>query len=427
MENMTISEKILARASGKKKVTPGEIVFAKPGVVVINDSIGPTFIKALTEEVGLKKVKEPDKIVVGFDHFVPAPSLGAAETQKMERKFVQENGIKAFFDVGRHGINHQLMAEKGFARPGILYVGDDTHAITLGAFGAFAVAVGYDIVPIFATGECWLRVPESIKLNLTGNFRNGVMTRDLILLIVHDLGYDGALYKVIEFTGPAVEAMSIDSRMVLCNLVNQTGAKTGIINPDEKTISYVKERTKEPFEAVRSDLEATYEKEIDYDISNLRPQVAAPPSPINSKDVADLEGVEIDQAYIGSCASGRLEDLRITAKILKNKKVHPRVRMIVIPSSQEIYLNAAKEGLLEDIVRADGVVCAPSCGPCGGGHSGVLASSEVCIATGVLNYPGRMGSVEAKIYLASPATVAASAVNGKITDPTNLLKRGEAK
>lgn len=416
---MTITEKILARSSSKKKVSVGEIVLAKPDIAVNMDTFFPFIIKALNK-IGIEGVWDPNRVIVVFDHKIPADSVNVAEMHKTIREFVKETGIKYFYDVGRGGISHQLMAEKGHARPGMLYVADDTHAITLGALGTFAVALGFDIVSVLTTGKTWFKVPESIKFNIVGNFDKGVMSRDLIQRIVGDLGSDGALYKVMEFDGPTVGAMSIDGRMTMCNAVNNAGAKTGIVNPDQKTIDYVKRRTKESFDVLKSDKDAEYTDILDYDVTKLEPQVTLPPTPVNVKSVVDVENVEIDQAYIGSCASGRMEDLRVAARILKGKRIHPRVRMFIVPSSQEVYQRATNEGLIEIFGQSSALVCAPSCGPCAG-YWGTLAAYEVCVATSVLNTPGRMGSHKSQIYLASAATVASSAIEGKICDPRGFM------
>lgn len=419
---MTIAEKILAKASGKKEITTGEIVCARVDMAAVTDTT--IFTKGVVEaleEVGIKRVWDPDRIAITFDHRVPDHNVTSAEVHKTIRKFVREQNIKFFYDVGRHGISHQIFAERGHARPGMLYVADDTQATTLGAFGAFAVMLGIDMLEVFATGETWFRTPETIKFNITGYFGEGVMSRDLIQWILADIGSDRALYKVMEFDGPTVNGMSIDSRMTICNLVTNAEAETAIINPDQKTVNYIKTRTKEPLRVMNSDADAIYEEVFDYNVAGLEPLITLPNDPLNSKAVVEADGIEIDQAYIGSCASGRIEDLEAAAKVLAGRSVHPRVRLIIIPSSQEIYLNAVRQGLMEVFIQAGASIFAPTCGPCFGAHSGVLAAEETCIATAPLNLAGRMGSDKAKIYLASPFTVAASAVEGKITDPRKFV------
>jgi 3-isopropylmalate/(R)-2-methylmalate dehydratase large subunit len=419
---MNVSEKILAKASGKKRVSPGEFVWATPDKAYMMDRMTPTYYNFL-KEVGLRRVYDSNQIIVSFDHHVPADSLAAAERQRICREFVREQGIKHFYDIGRAGINHQFMAEIGHARPGTLIVGDDTHAPALGGVGAFAVGLGMDIGYVLALGKAWFRVPESFKISITGKLPVGVMSRDLIQWIIgeHNLGSRGAVYKALEFAGPTVDKMSIDGRLTLCCLSVQSGAKTGIVNPDRKTMDYVKARAREPFEALKSDLDAEYEEVLNYDVSGLEPQVAFPPAPNNVKTVTEAEGIEIDQAVVCSCAGARIEDLRAGAEILRGRKVHPGVRMIVIPVTQEVYLDALEEGLIKVFIQSGAVVCAPTCGACSGALAQVVAG-ETTIQSSVLNSPGRCGSPEARIYLASAATIAASAVNGKITDPRKFLE-----
>lgn len=419
---MTISEKILSRAAGKTKVDPGEVVFAEPDMVVINDSLGPTVVRSMFE-MGVKKPWNPKKVVINFDHFVPAMNQGAADGQAFLRKFAKETGVN-FIEVGSHGINHQVTAERGFARPGMLYVGDDTHATALGAFGAFAAAVGFETSALLAMGEIWFRIPESIRIKVRGSLRKGVMPRDLIAKVSSDLGSDGAAYKALEFVGPGIDSMSMDGRMTVCSLAPHPGAKTAIIAADDRAIDYVKSRTREEFEVVKSDPDASYCDELDYDMSTLEPRVAAPPSPTNGKAVEEVAGTRIDQGFIGSCADGRLEGLEVAARILRDKKVSPDCRLVVIPASQEVLLEATKAGYIETLVKAGAAICSPSCGPCPGFHSGLLGKDEVCISTSTLNSPGRMGSRDALVYLASPATVAASALEGRIADPRPYLEDG---
>ncbi|MEM3357001.1 MAG: 3-isopropylmalate dehydratase large subunit, partial [Candidatus Bathyarchaeia archaeon] len=322
------------------------------------------------------------------------------------------------------GVCHQIMVEKGYVTPGALIVGADSHTCTYGALGAFATGIGStEAAAVFATGSIWLKVPKAIKVNVKGSFQRFVTPKDLILFIIGQIGVDGAVYKSVEFAVPTLRCINIAGRMTLCNMAVEMGAKNGIIEPDETTLNFVKSRTNEdlkPIELLRSDPDASYEKVIDLDVKDLGPQVSCPPSVDNVRNVTEVAGVEINQAFIGSCTNGRLEDLRLAAEILKGKKIKNSVRMIVIPASKEIYLQALREGLLEIFIEAGGVVCNPTCGPCLGGHLGVLASGEVCISSSNRNFIGRMGSTEANVYLASPATVAASALTGKITDPREL-------
>jgi 3-isopropylmalate/(R)-2-methylmalate dehydratase large subunit len=417
---MNLIEKILAKASGKKEVFPGEIVEAKIDVAMIHDLTGPLTIEQF-KKIGAEKVWDANKIVVIFDHLVPASTIEAAELQKMVREFVKEQKIKNFYDVGRGGISHQVMVEKGFVVPGEVIVGADSHTCTYGALGAFSTGIGStEMAAVFVTGKLWFKVPKVIKICVEGRLQELVTPKDLILSIIGKLGVGGATYKGIEFAGTLIKEMSIDGRMTLCNMVVEAGAKAGIIEADEKVFNYLQGRTKKNFIKISSDSEASYEEEIEFDSSSLVPQIACPPSVDNVKPVVEVEGEKIDQAFIGSCTNGRLEDLRLAAKILKGKKVNQNVRLIIIPASQEIYAKAIEEGLIEIFLESGGIVCNANCGPCLGGHMGLLGENEVCISTSNRNFIGRMGSKKAKIYLASPATVAASAIKGEIIDPRNL-------
>jgi len=417
---MNITEKILAKASGKKEVSPGEIVNAKVDMAMVHDLTGPLSVKTF-RKIGVKKVWDNQKIVVDFDHLVPANSERAAELQRVMREFVKEQNIDNFYDIGRGGVCHQVMPEKGHVRPGELIVGADSHTCTYGAFGAFATGIGAtDMAAVFATGALWLKVPSVIKVNVEGRFQSHVTAKDLILKIIGELKADGAIYKGLEFTGPIVRNMSIDGRMTMCNMAIEASAKNGVVEPDEITLNYVKERTNKPFQIVKNDPDAEYEKILNLDVTNMESQVASPHSVDNVKPVSEVAEVNIDQAFLGSCTNGRIEDLRLASSFLKGKKVKDGVRMIVIPASQEIYLQALQEGILEIFLKAGAIVGNPTCGPCLGGHLGLLASGEVCVSASNRNFVGRMGSPKAYVYLASPATVAASAVTGKITDPRSM-------
>ncbi|UCC58811.1 MAG: 3-isopropylmalate dehydratase large subunit [Candidatus Bathyarchaeum sp.] len=419
---MNIIEKILARASSKREVSPGEIVEASIDVAMIHDLTGPLAIKSF-REIGAKKVWNNKRTVVILDHIVPASSVRSATLHKIVRNFVEEHNIKNFYDVGLGGVCHQIMPEKGHVRPGETIVGADSHTCTYGAFGAFATGIGStEMAAVFVTGKLWFRVPEVIKVNVTGSFQKLVTAKDLTLNVVGKIGADGAIYKGIEFGGSTIRNMSIDGRMVLCNMAVEMGGKAGIIEPDEKTLDYVKGRTDKAFNPVKSDPDATYERVLDIDISELEPQVSVPHSVDNVKPVSEVEDVEVDQAFIGSCTNGRLEDLRSAAWVLKGKKIAKGVRLLVIPASQEIYLNALNEGLIKTFMKAGATIGNPNCGPCLGGHMGLLAEEEVCISSSNRNFVGRMGSTKSYVYLASPATVAASAVTGKITDPRRLME-----
>ncbi|MEJ2126283.1 MAG: homoaconitase large subunit [Candidatus Bathyarchaeota archaeon] len=416
---MNIIEKILARASNKNEVVPGEIVEANIDVAMTHDLTGPLAVKSF-KEIGAKKVWDADKIVVILDHLVPASSVISAGLHKTMRDFVNEQGIKNFYDVGRGGVCHQVMPEKGHVRPGDVIVGSDSHTCTYGAFGAFSTGIGStEMAAVFATGKLWFKVPEVIKVEVTGNFQNLVSAKDLTLKVVGEIGADGAIYKGLEFTGQTIRDLTIDGRMVLSNMAVEMGAKAGLIEPDQKTMDYVNARTDMSFTPQKSDSDATYESVVDIDVNNLEPQVAVPHSVDNVKPVSEVEGTELNQGFIGSCTNGRIEDLREAAKILKGKQIAKTIRLIVIPASQEIYLNAVKEGLVNIFMEAGATVANPNCGPCLGGHMGIMTDGEACISTSNRNFIGRMGSTKSYVYLASPATVAASAITGKITDPKN--------
>jgi len=420
VKSMNIAEKILASASGKDEVKPGEIVDAKVDMAMANDITCPLAIKAF-KEIGTPKVWDKNRIVMILDHQVPADSVKSAELHKIMRAFAKEQGIPLFYDVGYGGVCHQVMVEKGHVQPGELVVGADSHTCTYGCLGAFATGIGStEMAGVFATGKIWLRVPSSIKVNSKGKFQRFVTPKDIILYVIGKVGADGANYKAVEFTGPSISGISISGRMTLCNMTVEMGAKTGIINPDEVTLEYVKAVSKKPFKTLTSDPDASYERTIKVDLEKLEPHVACPHSVDNVKPVKDVEGIRIDQAFLGSCTNGRLEDLELAVKFLDGRKVARNVRLIVTPTSQEVYMQALQCDLFEVFVKAGAFVCNPTCGACFGGHMGLLAPGEVCISTSNRNFVGRMGSPEAEIYLASPATVAASAVAGKIVDPTSF-------
>lgn len=417
---MNVTEKILAKASGRKEVSPGEIVEAKVDVAMVNDVTGPLAVKAF-QEIGARNVWNEQRIVIVLDHQIPAESVKSAQLHEIMRKFAKEQRIENFYDVGHGGICHQVMAEKGYVRPGNLIVGADSHTCTYGAFGAFAAGIGStEMAAVFTTGTLWFKVPNVMKINVVGNFQKFVTPKDLILNIIGQVKVDGAIYKGVELSGSTVQDMSIDGRMTLCNMSVEMGAKNGIIEPDETTLKYVKNRTSEASTPLKSDPNAAYEKILDLDVTEMEPQVSCPSSVDNVKRASEVKNVKIDQAFLGSCTNGRLEDLRLAARFLKRGRIKHGVRMIVIPASQEVYSQALREGLIELFVEAGAYVSSSSCGPCFGGHIGVLAPGEVCISSSNRNFIGRMGSSNAHVYLASPATVAASALTGKITDPRLL-------
>ena len=420
---MNIIEKILANASGKKHVSPDDIVEANIDVAMTHDLTGPLAIKSF-REIGAKKVWDKDKVVIILDHLVPASSVISAGLHKIVRNFAEEQNIKNFYDVGRGGVCHQIMPEKGHVRPGEVIVGSDSHTCTYGAFGAFATGIGStEMAAVFATGKLWFRVPEVIKVDVEGKFQKWVTAKDMTLNIIGKIGADGAIYKGLEFGGSTIRDLTIDGRMVLCNMAVEMGAKAGIIEPDKKTLDYVNARTDKPFTPVKSDPDAEYERVVDVDVSDLEPQVAVPHQVDNIKPVTEIEGTEINQAFIGSCTNGRLEDLQSAAQVLKGKKIDKGVRLIVIPASQEIYLNAVNEGLIRAFMEAGATIGNPNCGPCLGGHMGIMADGEACISTSNRNFIGRMGSTKSFVYLASPATVAASALTGTITDPRKVMEK----
>jgi 3-isopropylmalate/(R)-2-methylmalate dehydratase large subunit len=418
---MNITEKILAKASGKKVVYPGDIVDANVDVIMVHDLTGPLAIEAF-KKIGIQKVWDNKKIVVILDHQVPAESVKAAELHKTMRLFAKDQNLK-IYDVGRGGICHQVMPEKGHVTPGTVIVGADSHTCTYGAFGAFATGIGStEAAAVFATGKIWFKVPSTIKISVKGELQKFVTPKDLILAIIGKMRVDGAIYKAVEFTGPTIKKMSMAGRMTLCNMAVEMGAKNGIIEPDEITRDFLEGRVKSlpDFKALKSDQNSVYESTVEFDVSKMKPQVACPSSVDNVKPVSEVGNVPIEQAFIGSCTNGRIEDLRYAAQILKGKKVKDGVRALVIPASQEVYRQAMKEGLLEIFTDAGAIVCGSACGPCLGGHIGLLAAGETCVSTSNRNFIGRMGSTQANVYLASPVTVAASAVMGKITDPTIL-------
>jgi 3-isopropylmalate/(R)-2-methylmalate dehydratase large subunit len=411
----TIAEKILARASGKKKVVPNEIVMTQVDVAMSHENAD--VVLRSFHEIGIKDVWDREKIVILFDHRIPADSEKTATTQKRLREFVKKQGIKYFYDL-KEGICHQVLAEFGHDRPGEVLVGTDSHTTTHGAFGTFATGIGgTEMAAVWATGELWLKVPETIKIIIKGKFKKYVSAKDLILHIIGRLGADGAIYNAVEFHGETIHSMSIASRMVLSNLSMEMGAKVAFVVPDDKTISYVKERTQKEFEVILPDEGGSYIREMEIDVTNLDSQVACPHTVDNVKSIKEIAGTKINQALIGSCTNGRLEDLSVAAEILENKNIHPDVRLLVIPASRKVYLEALRRGYIEIFIRAGGLVLNPGCGPCLGAHQGLLAPGEVCVATTNRNFKGRMGSSEAFVYLSSPATAAASALKGEITEP----------
>ncbi|MGD6809754.1 MAG: homoaconitase large subunit [Candidatus Bathyarchaeia archaeon] len=416
---MNITEKILAKASGKKSVAPGEIVDANVDVLMIHDLTGPLAVESF-KKIGAEKVWNNEKVVIILDHQIPAESVKAAELHKTMRQFAKEQKIR-IYDVGRGGICHQVMPEQGHVVPGSVIVGADSHTCTYGAFGAFATGIGStEAAAVMTTGKIWFKVPQAIKINVDGEFPKYVTPKDLVLNIIGKLGVDGAIYKSTEFTGPTMKAMSIAGRMTVCNMAVEMGAKNGIVEPDQTTKEFLQNRVQNlpDFEVLKSDKDAKYECTVDIDVSKMEPQIACPSSVDNVKPISEVGDVIVDQAFIGSCTNGRLEDLRLAAQIMKGKKVKDGVRALVIPASQEVYKQALAEGLTEIFTETGAIVCGSACGPCLGGHIGLLAAGETCVSTSNRNFIGRMGSTKANVYLASPAVVAASALTGKITTPS---------
>lgn len=418
---MTITEKILAAHAGKERVIPGELINCRLDLVLANDITAPVAINEF-EKLGMDRVFDPTRVVLVPDHFTPNKDIKSAEQSKLMREFARKFGIVNYFEVGRMGIEHCLLPEQGLVVPGDCVIGADSHTCTYGALGAFAPGVGStDLAAGMATGECWFKVPESMKFVFHGKLRPWVTGKDLILHCIADIGVDGARYRSMEFTGDAIEALSVEGRLTMCNMAIEAGAKNGIVPPDEKTEVYIKRRAKRPYRFYTSDPDAHYVEVREYDASLIEPQVAFPHLPENARPVSEAQGIAIDQVVIGSCTNGRIEDLRIAAYILKGRKVHPNIRLIVIPGTQEIYLQAIREGLLEIFVEAGGAVSTPTCGPCLGGHMGILAKGERALATTNRNFVGRMGHPESEVYLAGPAVAAASAVTGCITHPKEVV------
>ena len=420
---MTITEKILAAHAGLKQVVPGEIINCRVDVALGTDITAPLAIQAF-REMGATTVFDKAKVILVPDHFTPNKDILSADQCLLMRKFAQEQGLVHYLEVGRMGIEHALLPEMGLVGPGYLVVGADSHTCTYGALGAFATGVGStDLAAAMATGEIWLRVPETIKFIYTGRLQPWVGGKDLILYTIKAIGVDGALYQAMEFTGETISSLEMANRFTMANMAIEAGGKNGIFPVDEITLEYLRGRMESNYTIYQSDADASYAAVKEYDCSGIEPQVACPSSPANVKGVRALAKVTIDQAVIGSCTNGRLEDLRIAASIIKGKQVAPYVRLIVIPATQEIYLKALQEGLLEIFVQAGAAVSTPTCGPCLGGHMGVLGAGEVAIATTNRNFVGRMGHPTSQVYLANPAVAAASAITGKITHPEEVVNK----
>lgn len=427
---LTITEKILLAHTKEKEIHPGRFILANVDLALGNDITAPIAIKEL-KKAGIKKVFARNKIALIPDHFTPAKDAASAAQAKILADFAKRHKIKHYYEVGRMGVEHALLPELGLVKPGDLIIGADSHTCTYGALGAFATGVGStDLAGVMAIGRVWLRVPESVKFIYYGKLNKWVTGKDIILYTIGDIGVDGALYKAMEFTGETIRSLDIDGRFSICNMAIEAGGKSGIIEPDEIIREYlrkhqtsnIKHQTyKSKIKDLKSDKEAKYSEVREYDVRKWKePAVACPHLPSNVKPVSELKDTEVNQVVIGSCTNGRISDLRISAKILRGKKVHPDVRMIVIPATQNIYLQAIKEGLVEIFVEAGAVFSTPTCGPCLGGHMGILDKGERCIATTNRNFQGRMGHPDSEVYLSNAGVAAASAIKGRISHPDNL-------
>lgn len=417
---MTMTQKILAAHAGLQEVVPGQLIEAGLDLTLANDVTAPISIRVM-REYGFDRVFDRRKVCLVMDHFTPNKDIKSAEQCKLCRDFAREHDLLNFFDVGAMGIEHALLPEQGLVTIGDAVIGADSHTCTYGALGAFSTGVGStDLAAGMATGRAWFRVPSAIKFNLTGELSPWVSGKDVILWIIGRIGVDGALYQSMEFSGPGVASLSMDARFTICNMAIEAGAKNAIFPVDDITRAYAEGRSERPAVEFAADDDAEYERIVDVDLSSIPPTVSAPHLPENARPARDFQDIEIDQCVIGSCTNGRIEDMRAAAELLKGRTVHPRVRTIVIPATQSIYLQCIEEGLTQAFVKAGAVFSTPTCGPCLGGHMGILAAGERAVATTNRNFVGRMGHVESEVYLASPVVAAASAITGSITDPRDL-------
>ena len=413
---MNLAEKILAAHSGKDKVSSGEFISAKVDVILANDITAPIAIREFWK-LGLEKVFDPKKIVLVPDHFVPNKDIASAEQSKILREFARTQGVN-FFECGQMGIEHVILHEKGLVMPGDLVVGADSHTCTYGALGAFATGMGStDIAAAMATGDVWMKVPPTNRFVYNGKLPKYVGGKDLILYTIGQIGVDGALYAAMEFSGEAIDNLSMEGRFTMANMAIEAGGKAGLFHADKKAVDYSKSRSERKPVVFEPDADAKYQSVTEYDVSKLEPQVALPHLPSNVKPVSQVNRVYLDQVVIGSCTNGRFEDLQVAAGILKGKKVNSNLRCIIIPGSQQVYLDALRAGCIEAFIEAGCAVSTPTCGPCLGGHMGILAAGEKCLATTNRNFIGRMGSPKSEVYLAGPAVAAASAIAGRITSP----------
>jgi 3-isopropylmalate/(R)-2-methylmalate dehydratase large subunit len=419
---LTITEKILRDHCDNKKVSAGDFILANVDKCLANDITAPIAIDVFEEVIkGTgKDIFDRNKVILTPDHFTPNKDVASAMQCELLRNFAYKYRIPNYFEVGRGGIEHCLIPEQGLVQPGDLFIGADSHTCTYGALGAFSTGVGStDLGVAMALGMGWFKIPESMKFIYSGSLEEWVSGKDLILYTIGEIGVDGATYKAMEFVGEVIRNLSMDNRLTMCNMVIEAGAKNGIIAPDKITLDYLKDRVNSNFKVYASDKNAEYVDEIEFDCKDIEPQVALPPSPGNSKSISEVNNmrVEINQSIIGSCTNGRMEDLRIAANIMRNQKIHPKLRCIIIPGTQHIYLQALKEGLIEIFIDAGAIVSTPTCGPCLGGHMGILAEGEKAISTTNRNFTGRMGHPKSEVYLSSPAIAAASAIKGYITSP----------
>lgn len=414
---MTMTQKILAAHAGLEVVTAGQLIEAELDLVLGNDITSPVAIHEM-EKMNTEGVFHKDKIALVMDHFAPNKDIKSAQHCKCVREFAYKHEIKNYYDVGEMGIEHALLPEKGLTVAGDVIIGADSHTCTYGALGAFSTGVGStDMAAGMATGKAWFKVPAAIKFNLTGKPAKWISGKDVILHIIGMIGVDGALYKSMEFVGDGIQYLSMDDRFTIANMAIEAGGKNGIFPVDEKAKEYMKAHSKREFKVYEADEDAIYDEEYTIDLSTLKPTVAFPHLPENTRTIDEVGDIKIDQVVIGSCTNGRLEDLRIAAEVLRGKKVAKGIRCIVIPATQQIYLDAMAEGLLKDFIEAGAIVSTPTCGPCLGGYMGILAEGERCVSTTNRNFVGRMGHVNSEVYLASPAVAAASAITGKISGP----------
>lgn len=419
---MTMTQKILAVHAGLDKVEAGQLIMANLDLVLGNDVTSPVAIQEF-HKIGVSDVFDKKKVAIVPDHFTPNKDIKSAEQCKLIREFAHDREIQNYFEIGQMGIEHALIPEKGLVVPGDAVIGADSHTCTYGALGAFSTGIGStDMAAGMATGQCWFKVPEAIRFNLKGKLGRWVTGKDVILHIIGMIGVDGALYQSMELGGEGLASLSMDDRFTMANMAIEAGAKNGIFDVDEKTIEYVKAHSLKDYVVYKADDDAVYARIIDIDLSTIQLTVAFPHLPENTRTIDNVGDVVIDQVVIGSCTNGRIEDLRMAAHIFKDKKVNPRVRTIIFPATQKIYLQAMREGLLEIFIEAGAAVSTPTCGPCLGGHMGILAKGERAIATTNRNFVGRMGHPESEVYLASPAVAAASAITGRITSPEEVMR-----